>query len=48
MEEIEATSYSAVGRRYCVSDNAVREWARFYEGQIEREATEKAERSEGG
>lgn len=29
--EIEATSYSAVGRKYGVSDNAVRKWVRFYE-----------------
>jgi hypothetical protein len=31
MAEIEATSYVAVGRRYGVSDNAVRKWVRFYE-----------------
>ncbi len=37
LEEIEATSYSAVGRKYGVSDNAVRKWVRFYERQIERE-----------
>ena len=35
--EIEATSYLAVGRKYGVSDNAVRKWVRFYERQIERE-----------
>lgn len=40
MEEIQATSYLAVGRKYGVSDNAVRKWARFYERQIEREAVE--------
>jgi len=39
-EEIEATSYLAVGRRYGVSDNAVRKWVRFYERQMEREAAE--------
>lgn len=38
MAEIEATSFSAVGRRYGVSDNAVRKWLRFYERQREREA----------
>jgi transposase-like protein len=37
LEEIEAVGYSAVGRRYGVSDNAVRKWVRFYERQIERE-----------
>jgi Zn-finger nucleic acid-binding protein len=29
--EIDATSYSAVGRKYGVSDNAVRKWIRSYE-----------------
>lgn len=29
--EVEALGYSAVGRRYGVSDNAVRKWLRFYE-----------------
>ncbi len=41
LEEIEKTSYVAVGRKYGVSDNAVRKWVRFYERQIEREAAEK-------
>lgn len=40
LEEIEATSYLAVGRKYGVSDNAVRKWVRFYERQAEREAVE--------
>jgi hypothetical protein len=40
IEEIEASSYLAVGRRYGVSDNAVRKWVRFYERQSEREAAE--------
>lgn len=31
LAEIEATSYLAVGRRYGVSDNAVRKWVRAYE-----------------
>jgi hypothetical protein len=34
--EIEATSYLAVGRKYGVSDNAVRKWVRFYERELER------------
>jgi transposase-like protein len=42
MEEIEATSYLAVGRKYGVSDNAVRKWVRFYERQRERGAGEGA------
>jgi transposase-like protein len=37
MREIEETSYLAVGRKYGVSDNAVRKWVRFYERQRERE-----------
>lgn len=36
MAEIEATSYLAVGRKYGVSDNAVRKWVRFYEKEQER------------
>ena len=40
LEEIEATSYLAVGRKYGVSDNAVRKWVRFYERQVERETAE--------
>ena len=38
MGEIEAIGYSAVGRKYGVSDNAVRKWVRFYRNQMEREA----------
>jgi hypothetical protein len=40
LAEIEATSYVAVGRKYGVSDNAVRKWVRFYERQREGESTE--------
>jgi transposase-like protein len=36
LTEIEATSYVAVGRKYGVSDNAVRKWVRFYERERER------------
>ena len=42
LKEIEATSYVAVGRKYGVSDNAVRKWVRFYERQLERERAEAA------
>ena len=31
MEELASSNYSAVGRKYGVSDNAVRKWVRFYE-----------------
>jgi hypothetical protein len=40
LAEIEESSYSAVGRKYGVSDNAVRKWVRFYERQAEREQSE--------
>lgn len=30
-KEIEETSYCAVGRKYGVSDNAIRKWIKFYE-----------------
>jgi hypothetical protein len=36
LAEIEATSYLAVGRKYGLSDNAVRKWVRFYEREAER------------
>jgi transposase-like protein len=32
----QAPAYCAVGRKYGVSDNAVRKWARFYEREAER------------
>lgn len=47
LEEIEATSYLAVGRKYGVSDNAVRKWVRFYERQMEREAAENEAAADG-
>jgi transposase-like protein len=31
MREIEATSYVAIGRKYGVSDNAIRKWVHQYE-----------------
>lgn len=33
LAELEATSYVAVGRKYGVSDNAVRKWVRFCESE---------------
>jgi len=35
--ELEASSFSAVGRKHGVSDNAVRKWIRWYEADRERE-----------
>jgi hypothetical protein len=35
--EVEALGWSAVGRRYGVSDNAVRKWMRAYEADLEGE-----------
>jgi transposase-like protein len=34
VREIEESSYLAVGRKYGVSDNAVRKWVRFYETEL--------------
>jgi transposase-like protein len=45
LAEIQSTSYVAVGRKYGVSDNAVRKWVRFYERQMEREAAEREKTS---
>ena len=36
--EIEACSFLAVGRRYGVSDNAIRKWLRAYEAEARRDA----------
>ena len=47
MREIEETSYLAVGRKYGVSDNAVRKWVRFYERQAALEAAEARDGSDG-
>ena len=40
LAEIERDGYLATGRRYGVSDNAIRKWVRFYESEIERRSTE--------
>jgi len=37
LEEIATTSYLAVGRKYGVSDNAIRKWVRHYERERESE-----------
>jgi transposase-like protein len=38
VREIEALGYLAVGRRYGVSDNAIRKWRRAYEAERARDA----------
>jgi transposase-like protein len=38
MRELAETNYSAVGRKYGVSDNAVRKWVRAYQREIEQRA----------
>ena len=37
--DLRSMSFVAVGRRYGVSDNAVRKWLRWYERQAERDAS---------
>jgi hypothetical protein len=37
MTDVETMSFVAIGRKYAVSDNAVRKWIRWYENQAERE-----------
>jgi hypothetical protein len=39
LAEIDAHGYCWVGRKYGVSDNAVRKWVRFYEREREREGS---------
>ena len=38
MKELASSNYSAVGRKYGVSDNAVRKWVRWYEAEQRRAA----------
>jgi transposase-like protein len=45
MADVETMSIVAVGRKYGVSDNAVRKWIRWYENQQEME---QSRRQEGG
>ncbi len=47
VQELEETNYLAVGRKYGVSDNAIRKWILFYERErecLEREAEQSDER----
>jgi hypothetical protein len=47
LHEIDEVGYLGVGRKYGVSDNAVRKWVRFYERQVERERHEAEGRRTG-
>ncbi len=43
LREIEERGYLAVGRKYGVSDNAIRKWVRQYEREAERRRNGSAE-----
>jgi transposase-like protein len=38
VREVNALGYLATGRRYGVSDNAIRKWLRWYERERERQS----------
>jgi transposase-like protein len=40
MTDLESMSFLAVGRKYGVSDNAIRKWVRWYEYQGDIEGRE--------
>lgn len=40
MADVETMSFVAIGRKYGVTDNAVRKWIRWYENRAEREERE--------
>jgi transposase-like protein len=40
MGDVASMSFLAIGRKYGVSDNAVRKWIRWYECERERTAAE--------
>ena len=42
VQDLETMSYCAVGRKYGVSDNAIRKWLKWYERQAERQVSEAA------
>lgn len=46
--DLSTMSYCAVGRKYGVSDNAIRKWLRWYERQLKTEGSPGGERSDGG
>lgn len=43
MADVQSMSFLAVGRKYGVSDNAIRKWIRWYEYEQERAAAESGE-----
>ena len=43
--DLQSMSFLAVGRKYGVSDNAVRKWLRWYEHQAERERSEREDQA---
>jgi transposase-like protein len=45
--EVAAMGWSAVGRRYGVSDNAVRKWVRAYEREVGRDPPPAANNESG-
>jgi hypothetical protein len=47
LAEVEALGWSAVGRRYGVSDNAIRKWVRAYERELGGSATNGVPRRAG-
>jgi uncharacterized protein YjcR len=47
MSDVHAMGFLAVGRKYGVSDNAIRKWIRWYEYERHRKADEIDGRSEG-
>jgi hypothetical protein len=46
MADVQSMSYLAVGRKYGVSDNAVRKWIRWYEYQLEMDARQEQRSAE--
>jgi len=40
LQEIEETNFLAVGRKYGVSDNAIRKWVRAYEAEARAQAAQ--------
>ena len=48
MAELAESNWSAVARRYGVSDNAVRKWVRWYEADAERRSDQGPEDEVGG
>ncbi|WP_293347053.1 hypothetical protein [Mycobacterium sp.] len=46
MADVESMSFLAVGRKYSVSDRAIRKWMRWYEYERDRRAADADDRSE--